>query len=126
MQHCVYCVVAVCTYSSFLIPAQHSAGNSAASMLTTSLLEGQKRFFFLRLCSSSALYRDPSSTQCACQALLLCNICVVFQSTFDIKKFAFYPRLDKCHRRSQIFPIAFCRLLTVPEFRYHLAHSFLS
>ena len=71
------------------------------------------------------------------QALFLCNICVVFRlvfafwdllfihaltnatddhkysplpsADFAISRFAFYPRLDKCHRRSQIFPVAFRR-----------------
>ena len=41
------------------------------------------------------------------QALFLCNICVFFYASFVISRFAFYPRLDKCHRRSQIFPVSF-------------------
>ena len=40
------------------------------------------------------------------QALFLCNICVVFNASFAIWKFAFYPRLDKCHRQSQIFSVS--------------------
>ena len=40
------------------------------------------------------------------QALFLCNICMVFQAMWTID---FYPRLEKCHRRSQIFPVAFRR-----------------
>ena len=41
------------------------------------------------------------------QALFLCNICVFFQG--QNWQFAFCPRFDKCHRRSQIFPVAFRR-----------------
>ena len=32
-----------------------------------------------------------------------------FLGSCAIWKIAFYPRLDKCHRRSQIFPVAFRR-----------------
>ena len=32
-----------------------------------------------------------------------------FSASFAIWRFAFCPRLDKCHRRSQIFPVAFRR-----------------
>ena len=32
-----------------------------------------------------------------------------FKASFAIWRFAFYPRLDKCHRLSQIFPVAFRR-----------------
>ena len=55
------------------------------------------------------------------QALFLCNM--VFQASIGIWRFAFYPRLDKCHRRSQIFPVP-TKILPFPEFWYHLAHSF--
>ena len=43
------------------------------------------------------------------QALFLCNICVVFRPVLAFRDLLFYPRLDKCHRRSQIFSIAFRR-----------------
>ena len=32
-----------------------------------------------------------------------------FKASFAIQKFTFCPRLDKCHRQSQIFPVAFRR-----------------
>ena len=34
---------------------------------------------------------------------------MVFKASFAIWIFGFYPRLDKCHSRSQIFPVAFRR-----------------
>ena len=43
------------------------------------------------------------------QALFLCNICVVFRPVMPFGYLSFYPRLDKCQRRSQIFPVAFRR-----------------
>ena len=42
------------------------------------------------------------------QALFLCNICVVLGQFWHLE-ICFFPRFDKCHRRSQIYPVAFRR-----------------
>ena len=49
---------------------------------------------------------EPDQDYSLRQALLLC---VGFYASSGIWKLLFYPRLNKCHRRSQIFPIAFRR-----------------
>ena len=40
----------------------------------------------------------------------------VQHASYSIWKIAFYPRLNKCHRRSQIFPIAFRRFWLCQSF----------